>query len=181
MPDPSDRQTETESRASRLGRAATAILAPLGGPSVFARFIGVSSVNAGTDFGLFNLILATLPGTDPPVVLAANAVSFTVAASVGYVLNVNYTFKVQHRWAAYARYMLVAASGLLVYSLALLLFLSVTPSGSLFYINVSKVLALPFPVITNLVGYRRFALKSSPARENIAPRAQCVIGGSSDL
>ena len=119
----------------------------------FIRFGLVGVLNTGLDLGVF-LLLYWAVGLDP---LYANSIGFLVAVTNSYLLNHYWTFRTSATplsFAAYARFLVLNAGGLLISTLAILLLGKVMP------VELAKLIATGLTLLWNYSTSRRFVFKT---------------------
>jgi putative flippase GtrA len=119
----------------------------------FIRFGLVGVVNTAVDFVVFILFYRGV-GLDP---LLANSVSFLIAVSNSYLMNHHWTFRRPDSsvsFAAYARFVMLNAGGLLISNLVILLLEGVMP------LEFAKVIAIGLTFIWNYTASKLFVFNT---------------------
>ncbi len=119
----------------------------------FFRFGLVGVINTAIDFVVF-VLLYRGTGLDP---LLCNGIAFLVAVTNSYLLNHHWTFRRSGSamsFAAYARFVLLNAGGLLIGTLAILLL------GGLMPLELAKLIAAGLTLIWNYTCSKLFVFNT---------------------
>lgn len=128
----------------------------------FAKFALVGVLNTAVDFGILNLLIATVGITSGPGLIPLNAVSFSAAVINSYFWNKRWVF-VGKKEGNFLVFFIVTLVGLGINSgIVFLVATFVTPffeTSSTLWVNFAKVMATGISLFWNFTGYRIIVFK----------------------